>query len=58
MASQTFKNELTYAKKDRGRITRLAESDAADNYTGVVALYSMDCHVQRRAAGSVTEIPA
>lgn len=39
------------------RITRLAASDAADTYTGVCALYSMDLHYQGRANGSPTEAP-
>jgi hypothetical protein len=40
------------------RITRLASSDAADTYTGIIALYSIDLHYQGRGFGSPSEIPA
>jgi hypothetical protein len=38
-----------------GRVTRLASSDAADNYTGLVALYSADLHIRRRRWGTEAE---
>jgi hypothetical protein len=38
-----------------GRVTRLASSDGADNYTGLVALYSADLHIRRRRWGTEAE---
>jgi hypothetical protein len=39
------------------RITRLASSDAADTYTGVVELLSLDLHYQKNKAGTEAEYP-
>jgi hypothetical protein len=39
------------------RISRLANSDAADTDTSVIALYSLDLHLRIRRAGSENEIP-
>jgi hypothetical protein len=39
------------------KISRLAASDAADTYTGLCILYSMDLHYQVASAGSPAEVP-
>lgn len=39
------------------RITRLANSDAADNHTAVVELLSVDLHYQKNKAGTEAEYP-
>ena len=39
------------------KITRLANSDAADNYTGIVVLLEFDIHFQADKMGTVSEIP-
>jgi hypothetical protein len=39
------------------RITRLANSDAADNHTAVVELLSVDLHYQKEKAGTELEYP-
>jgi hypothetical protein len=39
------------------RITRLASSDAADTYGGVVELLSVDLHYQKNKAGTEAEYP-
>jgi hypothetical protein len=38
-----------------GRVTRLASTDAADDYTGLVVLYSADLHIRRRRWGTDAE---
>jgi hypothetical protein len=40
------------------KISRLASSDAADNDSSVIALYSADLHFQTRTAGTENEIPS